>query len=72
MKAQKSRVQVAKLEEFVDAKGIREILHFAKGGSGIIEDDETFDRRGKRRLQPVHLQKYYQMLQELTEQGISG
>jgi hypothetical protein len=44
------RDQVAKFEEYVDAKGIREILHFAKSGSGIMEDEETFNRRGKKRL----------------------
>jgi len=44
------RDQVAKYEEYVDAKGIREILHFAKSGQGMMEDDETFNRRGKRRL----------------------
>ncbi len=63
MKSQKSRDQVKKLEEYVDAKSIREILHFAKSCSGILENEETFDRKGKRRLVHVHLQKYYQKLQ---------
>lgn len=64
--------QGAKLEEFVDAKGIREILHFAKSGQGLMEDDETFNRRGKKRVHPVHLQKYYKKLQEITENSLAS
>lgn len=63
----KSKDQINKMKEYVEAKSMREIMAKAKLGNGIMEDEETLDRKGKRRLVPVHLIKYYKKLQELKD-----
>ncbi len=55
------------MAEYIEAKSVREFLSLAKGQKGLMEDEETFERKGKRRMLPPHIEIYQQKLMELKE-----
>ena len=55
------------MAEYIEAKSVREFLSLAKGQKGMMEDEETYERKGKRRMLPPHIEIYQQKLQELKE-----
>lgn len=40
------------MREYVEAKGFRELLNINKVGKTLVQDEETLDRKGKKRLVP--------------------
>lgn len=65
----KNKVNADKLREYVEAKSLREMVSKEKSGKCLEEDEETLDRRGKKRLFPVHLSKYYEKLEQLKKRN---
>lgn len=53
------------MREYLEAKFARESLNNEKLGKTLVQDEETLKRKGKRKLAPLHLIKYYERLEEL-------
>jgi hypothetical protein len=59
-----------KMREYLDARSYRESLNRDKGGKALVVDEVTIDRKGKKKLVPIHLAKYLQRKQELKDMEV--
>ena len=70
--ANQSPKQLDKMREYVEAKGFRELLNIKKVGKTLVQDEETLDRKGKKRLVPQQIAEYQQKLIELSKMKNPG
>lgn len=48
-----------RMNDFIEGKTYRDALNTTKGGKALVLDDVSLDRKGKKKLYPVHLANYY-------------
>jgi len=67
---ERSMIVGGKMREYLDARSYRESLNRDKGGKALVVDEVTIDRKGKKKLVPIHLAKYLQRKQELKDMEV--
>jgi hypothetical protein len=55
------------LSEFMESKKYRDAYTRGRQGKNLVQDDETLQRLGKKKLAPVHLVKYYEKLEAIKK-----
>jgi hypothetical protein len=51
-----------KLQEFIEAKVVRDEMIEKLENKALVKDEVTLERKGKKRLHPVHIAKYMEEL----------